>query len=183
MTGRTLFKILSKVQFLFYPVSIYGCLWIKFFKPLCANTAIIFRYFMYLKCFKSIGNNVSIHKNVTIKHPNNISIGNNVSVHTLCYLDGEGGLSIGDNVSIAHNSSILTFNHSWADKDVPIKYNPKTFAPVTIKDNVWIGAAVRIMAGVTINERCIVAAGSVVTKDCEPNSIYAGIPARKIKDI
>lgn len=183
MTGRKLFRILAYFRIIFYPLSIFGFLWIKILYPLIANSAIICRYFIYLKCFKSFGNNISIHKNVVIKHPDNISIGNNVSIHTLCYIDGEGGLVIGNDVSIAHNTSILTFNHSWTNHEVPIKYNPKIFAKVNICDNVWIGAGVRIMPGVNIGEHCIIAAGAVVTKNCEPNGLYAGVPARRIKDI
>lgn len=183
MTGRQLFNILDKIKFLFIPISWTGVFWTRYITPLCSNMSIISRYYFYLKCFKRIGNNVSIHNNVTIKNRNRIEIGNNVSIHTLCYLDGFGGLTIGNNVSIAHNTSIISFNHTWDRPDIPIKYNPLSSAPIIIEDDVWIGAGVRIMAGVKIKTRCIIAAGSVVTKDCESNSIYAGVPARKIKSI
>ena len=53
---------------------------------------------------------------------------------------------------------------------------------IQVKDNVWIGANVTILDGVVIETGCILAAGAVVTKSTEPNGIYAGIPAKKIKD-
>lgn len=183
MTGRQLFPIFDKMAPIFLPVSIMGKVWIKYLKPSLSKSAIIWRYFIYRKCFQKIGTNVSIHKNVFIKYPERIVLGNNVSIHPLCYLDGEGGLIIGDNVSIAHNTSIITFNHSWDNKDIPIKYNPLTYDRITIGDDVWVGAGVKILSGVSIGNRCIIAAGSVVTKNCDENSIYGGIPAKKIKSI
>lgn len=168
---------------MFYPIIIWGKVWYGFINPFISNISLICRYFMYSKTLKSIGINVSIHRNVTIKHPENITLGDNVSIHTLCYIDGGGGLTVGNNVSIAHNCSIITFNHSWDNRCIPIKYNQLNYSPIKIHDDVWIGAGVRIMPGVTIANRCIIGAGSVVTKDCEPNSIYAGIPAHKIRSI
>lgn len=54
--------------------------------------------------------------------------------------------------------------------------------PTCIGKDCWIGARSIIMCGITIGDGTIIAAGAVVTHDCEPFSIYAGIPARKIKD-
>ncbi|MBR1536811.1 MAG: hypothetical protein IJ630_07725 [Treponema sp.] len=46
----------------------------------------------------------------------------------------------------------------------------------------WIGANVTILDGVTVASGCVLAAGSVVTKSTEPNGVYAGVPARRIKE-
>jgi acetyltransferase-like isoleucine patch superfamily enzyme len=54
---------------------------------------------------------------------------------------------------------------------------------VLIRRNAWIGANSTILPGVTVGENAIVAAGSVVTKDVEANTIVGGVPAKKIKDI
>lgn len=54
---------------------------------------------------------------------------------------------------------------------------------VKIKDDVWIGAGVIILSGITIGECSVIGAGAVVTKDVEPYTVVAGVPARKIKDI
>ncbi|MGI2292887.1 acyltransferase [Paenibacillus sp. GXUN7292] len=55
--------------------------------------------------------------------------------------------------------------------------------PVTIGKGCWIGARATILPGVTVGDGCVIAAGAVVTKDCEPDSLYAGVPAIKIKSI
>jgi acetyltransferase-like isoleucine patch superfamily enzyme len=56
-------------------------------------------------------------------------------------------------------------------------------APITIGRNAWLGADVKVLAGVTIGENAIVAAGSVVIKDVPPNMVVAGSPARIIRPI
>lgn len=54
---------------------------------------------------------------------------------------------------------------------------------VVVLDNVFIGAGVRVLKGVVIGENSVLASGSVVVNDIEPNSIYAGVPAKKVKDL
>ena len=56
-------------------------------------------------------------------------------------------------------------------------------APVVIEDNVWIGANVTVMPGVTIGKHSVVAAGSVVTTDIPPDTMAAGVPAKIIKKL
>lgn len=55
--------------------------------------------------------------------------------------------------------------------------------PVVVGDGCWIGARATILPGVTIGEGCIIAAGAVVASDCLKNGLYAGVPARRIKDL
>ena len=141
------------------------------------------RNLLLTSAFRSSGSNVYFARYVIIKNASNISVGNNISIHEFCYIDGLGGVSIGDNVSIAHSSSILSTNHQWEDSSIPIKYNPVSSAAVTISDDVWIGCGVRILAGVTIGPRSVIAAGAVVSKSVDGNALYAGVPARKIRDL
>jgi acetyltransferase-like isoleucine patch superfamily enzyme len=98
-------------------------------------------------------------------------------------LDAKGGLYIGDNVSIAHNCSLISFNHTYSDPNTQIKYNVLVDGEIRIESDVWIGCGVRILAGVTINKRSIVAAGAVVNKTIPSHTISAGIPAIPIKNI
>jgi acetyltransferase-like isoleucine patch superfamily enzyme len=55
--------------------------------------------------------------------------------------------------------------------------------PIVVGRNVWLGADVKVLAGVTIGENAIVAAGSVVTKDVPANMVVAGSPARIIREV
>ena len=97
-------------------------------------------------------------------------------------LSCSGGVSIGNNVAIGHGTSIISTNHGFADHDTPINYQPVLEAPVTIGNNVWIGARVVILAGVSIADGTVVAAGAVVSKSVtEPDMVVGGVPARIIK--
>lgn len=141
------------------------------------------RYALLKTMSKEAGDNVYIGKYVVLKNLSKIKIGSNVSIHDFTYIDGAGGLTIGNDVSIAHNCSILTTNHQWDDVETPIKYNKEKHQAVKIADDVWIGCGVRILAGVEINSRSIVAAGAVVNKNIEEKTIYGGVPAKRIKEI
>lgn len=145
--------------------------------------AIQVRYVCLKAVSKRIGRNVCIMDNVYFQFCENLEIGDNVSIHEMCNINAYGGVRIGSNVSIAHATSIVSFNHTWADESVPIKYNPSERQPVVIGDDVWVGCGVRILGGVTIGSRVVIAAGAVVTRDCEPNGVYAGVPAKLVKRI
>jgi acetyltransferase-like isoleucine patch superfamily enzyme len=153
----------------------------KFFRNTNGKFGLLVRYVLLKNLAESCGDNVSVQPGVYLFALNNMKIGHNVSIHPMCYLDATGGLDIGNDVSIAHASSIMTTNHTWDQSSVPIKYNPETFAKVTIADDVWIGSGVRVLAGVMIATRCVIAAGAVLNKDTESFSVYGGVPAKFIK--
>ena len=86
-----------------------------------------------------------------------------------------GGITIEDDVMVAANSQLISNNHD------PEEHQILTCKPVVLKRNCWIGAGATILPGVTVGENAIVGAGSVVTKDVEPNTVVGGIPAKLIK--
>jgi maltose O-acetyltransferase len=57
------------------------------------------------------------------------------------------------------------------------------YLPVTIEDGCWVGARTVLLPGVTIGRGTIVASGAVVASDCEPDSVYGGVPARLLRRI
>lgn len=92
-------------------------------------------------------------------------------------------VKIGKYSMIANNVSILGADHVYSNAGVPIIFSGRAKLNETvIGDDVWIGAHSIVLTGIKIGDGVIVAAGSVVSKDCDPFSIYAGIPAKKIKD-
>jgi acetyltransferase-like isoleucine patch superfamily enzyme len=129
---------------------------------------------------KDLGDNVFIGPRVEIRGWENLTIGSNVSIHNASFIDARGGLAIGNDVSVAHHCSIITFEHGWSDHTKPIRDNPVRYDPVAIANDVWIGSGARILAGASIGTRCIVAAGSVVTRPVPDYSIAGGAPARVI---
>jgi acetyltransferase-like isoleucine patch superfamily enzyme len=152
-------------------------------RPFAGSIALGLRYALLKVDAKHVGAAVYIGRNVTILNATMLRVGDNVSIHENCYIDAIGGCFIGNDVSIAHSCSIITFDHDWAMVDSPIKYNPVKIAEVRINDDVWIGAAVRILKGVDVGRRSIIAAGAVVTSDVDTKSIFGGVPARKIRTL
>lgn len=119
---------------------------------------------------------------VRIAGTESLVIGRNVSLHCWSFISAQGGLTIGNDVAIGHGCSILTTEHGFDDPAVAIKEQPITLHPVTIDDDVWIGANVTILAGVTIGRRTIIAAGAVVTRSfADGHVIIGGVPAREIR--
>jgi acetyltransferase-like isoleucine patch superfamily enzyme len=110
-----------------------------------------------------------------------IIIGNRTGINARAYFAGEGGITIGDDVIMGPNVKIFSENHNFSDLSRTIKAQGVTTNPVVICNNCWVGGGATILAGVTIGEGCVIAAGSVVTKSVPPNSIVAGVPAKVIK--
>ena len=94
-------------------------------------------------------------------------------------------ITIEDYVSLAGNVNILTHSNPTEPIREILGEAATKIAPVHIKRGAWIAVSVVILPGVTIGENSIVAAGSVVLQQTiiEPNSIYAGVPAKRIKAI
>lgn len=92
-----------------------------------------------------------------------------------------GPVYIGNDVILAQNIVMSGLNHGYEDVNIAPKYQKVTTSPIHIEDEVWIGANVSIVAGVTIGKHSVIAAGSVVTKNVPPFAIAVGNPARIIK--
>ena len=93
-----------------------------------------------------------------------------------------GKVTIGSRVRIAAYVVLVGENHVFDDPDVPIMDQGLTSIGVVIEDDVWIGANVTVVDGVTVGAHSVIAAGAVVTKDVQPHSVMAGVPARKVSD-
>lgn len=111
----------------------------------------------------------------------NISIGDNFfSNHNLIILDA-AQVTIGDNVLIGPNVGIYTAGHPLepAPRNLGLEYA----YPISIGNNVWIGASAIILPGISIGHNSVIGAGSVVTKDIPANVVAVGNPCKIIKKI
>lgn len=95
------------------------------------------------------------------------------------FVDGWEHVLIKENAAIAFDVLICTSSHKIGDQFKRAGWSDRK--PIVIGKGCWIGARATILPGVTIGDGCVIAAGSVVTKDCEPNTLYGGVPARKIR--
>ena len=111
----------------------------------------------------------------------NIEIGENFFAnHNTVILDG-GGVTFGDNVFIAPNCGFYTAGHpvGFERRNQGLEYA----YPITVGDNVWIGAGVQVLPGVTIGSDVVIGAGSVVTRDIPSQSVAMGNPCRVLRKI
>lgn len=125
--------------------------------------------------------NINITAPFWCDYGKNISMGKNFFAnHNLIILDAEK-VEIGDNVYIAPNCCISTAGHptDYETRNQGLEYA----LPIKIGNNVWIGANVSILPGVTIGSNVVIGAGSVVNKDIKPNSVAVGVPCKVIKNL
>ena len=94
-----------------------------------------------------------------------------------------GPVTIGSHVNLAQGITVTALNHNFDDPTHRIDEQGVSTKPVTINDDVWIGANAVILPGVTIGRHCVVAAGAVVTKDVPDNTLVGGVPAKVIKSL
>jgi maltose O-acetyltransferase len=96
-----------------------------------------------------------------------------------CLFDNGALVELGDNVGVGMRVMFVTSTHDIGPSECRAD-GYAHFKPIMVGNGTWIGAGAIILAGVTIGEGCIIAAGSVVTKNCAPNVMYGGVPARPI---
>ena len=111
----------------------------------------------------------------------NIHVGNNFYANFNLVILDEAPVTFGDNVFIAPNCGFYTAGHpiDADERNKGLEYA----RPITVGDNVWIGAGVTVLPGVTIGDNCVIGAGSVVVKEIPPYSLAVGNPCKIIKTI
>lgn len=131
--------------------------------------------------FRNVGEGFYCGKHLFIR-PGTVSVGNHVFIGKNCHL-AVCDLRIGNHVMFAPGVAVVGGDHAYKEVGVPVRDSGRgTEKAVVVEDDVWVGFGCVIMQGVTLGEGCIVAAGSVVTKSIEPYTIWAGNPARYLKD-
>lgn len=111
-----------------------------------------------------------------------ITIGKNCFLGEFNIIRGQGGVHIGNDVYTGPMVQIVAVNHVYNNPDVPIREQGITAQGIVIEDDVWLGANVVVVDGVTIGRGSIIGAGSVVTANIPPYSIAVGTPAKPVKD-
>ena len=94
-----------------------------------------------------------------------------------------GPATISNHVNLAQGITVTALNHNFSDPVRRIDEQGVSTMPVTIGNDIWIGANAVILPGVTIGDHSVVAVGAVVTKDVPPHSLVVGVPAKIIKQI
>jgi acetyltransferase-like isoleucine patch superfamily enzyme len=128
---------------------------------------------------KTVDDTVTVFPPFSSDFGKNITLGKRVFINSGCTFQDQGGVVIGDDCLIGHNTVLATLNH---DLD-PARRADMHPAPITIGRNVWIGANVTVLPGVSIGDNAVVAAASVVTKDVPADAMVVGSPARVVRSL
>ncbi|UCE37882.1 MAG: acyltransferase [Thermoplasmata archaeon] len=156
--------------------TIYGL--VKYIPPPVGD---LLRYGVLKFYLKGISKKTWIKDGVTISYPENVSIGSNCTLNEFVFINGYGGVEIGNWVRIAHRTSIISEDHGYKRRDIPISLQKKKGKKIVIGDDVWIGCDVKILKGVKVGKGAVIGAGSVVTKDVPNFAVVVGNPAKIIK--
>jgi acetyltransferase-like isoleucine patch superfamily enzyme len=109
----------------------------------------------------------------------NIHLGERAFINSGCHFQSQGGIWVGDDALVGHDVIVATLNHRFKPEERAMC----DAAPVHIGKGAWIGSNVCLLAGVTIGDYAVVAAGAVVTKDVPAMTIVGGVPAKPLKRI
>ena len=141
----------------------------------------LFRIWYWTALGVTVETNAYFSDHVKIQGPCHLRIGPGAKILNRSILDARGGLQIGAKTQVGFESIILSSGHRFDDPDRSILDQGMQLAPVTIGDDVWMGARVIILGGIKVGDHAIIGAGSVVTHEVETGAIVAGNPARLIR--
>ena len=121
---------------------------------------------------------------ITIADEGCVSIGSGCFLNLQTMIAAQDEVTIGDHVMFANHCFVSDASHSYDDPTMPVTWQGFTSkGPTRIGSNCWFGVGCVVTSGVTIGERCVIGANSVVTQDLPSGVIAAGAPAKVIREI
>lgn len=142
---------------------------------------IFFKELLLISQGAKFGKGVVIYPGVWISPGRNLIVGDNVDLAKDVLITTSGGVEIGDRTLVGYRTQILSSNHTIPPIGEPFPISGDEHKKVIIGKDVWIGANCVITPGVYIGDGAVIAAGAIVTKDVEANSIVGGVPAKLIR--
>ncbi|PTP86653.1 maltose O-acetyltransferase [Vibrio splendidus] len=137
----------------------------------------VYSYFRSRR-FGSCGNGFIAWGGFSCICPNNVFLGNSVTINHGAYLNAAEKISIGNRVAISAGAKLITTKIDPLSLASDFKH---INSPISIGNNVQIGASAIVLPGITIGNNVIVGAGSVVTKDIPSNSVATGVPSKFVE--
>lgn len=130
-----------------------------------------------------IGSDFSAMRNCLLRAENgSLAIGDRVALNVNVAIDASigGTITVGNDVLFGPNVVVRASDHVYADAERPIRQQGHSGGEIHLADDVWLAASVVVTTGVTVGRGAVVAAGAVVTKDVEPWTVVAGVPAQPV---
>ncbi|MCE5038851.1 sugar O-acetyltransferase [Staphylococcus auricularis] len=133
------------------------------------------------RLFKDIPIDLELLAPFQVDYGSNISIGEGVFINHDCYFMDCAPITIGNHVLIGPRCGLYTAHHPL--RESKRRAGIEQARPITIHDNVWLGANVVVVPGVTIGKGAVIGAGSVVTKDVPDYTLAVGVPAQVVQSL
>lgn len=152
-----------------------------FFCYLPGGVGFIFRNLIASFLFNKKDGFAWIQPHVTFVHTNKLKVGKGFGVNSGSYINAIGGITMGDYVLIGSNVTISSGMHPIDGKFPSVYERPTVPMPITIEDDVWIGAGAVIMPNITLAKGTVVGANAVVTKSTQSYSVVVGAPAKHLR--
>lgn len=138
-----------------------------------------FRHWIYRACGVPVGGRTRVFPGQLIR-PGTVSFGDGVLVNVRCTFEpGDAEITVEDEVFIGPNVTFTATTHDLGPSGR--RAGALVSDPIRIGRGAWIGAGATILPGVTVAPGCVIAAGAVVTRSTEPDGLYAGVPARRLR--
>ena len=130
-----------------------------------------------LRCFgATLGRGCHIYPKARVWAPWNLVCEDTVAVADEAIVYNPAVIKLGSHATVSQQAYLCGATHDYQSPEFPL-----TSSPITIGAYAWVCARASVQPGISVGEGAVLALGSVATKDLEPWSVYAGIPARKIK--
>lgn len=144
---------------------------------------VVMRFRGWLLSFgmESSGTNLQVSSTAIIRGLQNLTVGSNVYIAPGVIINAIDRIVLSEEVMIGFNSVLVSGNHTVINGS--FRFGPSKKQPIKIGPGVWIAANCTVTAGSIIGEGTIVAGNSLVKNNLEKSSIYAGVPAIKVKDL
>jgi putative colanic acid biosynthesis acetyltransferase WcaF len=124
-----------------------------------------------------IGKGVMIKPAVNIKYPWYLQVGDHCWIGENVWIDNLAMVSIGSHVCLSQGAMLLTGNHDYKKTGFDL-----IVRGITLEDGVWVGARALVCPGVVCADHSVLTAMSTATASMEPNGIYSGSPAVKVRE-
>lgn len=123
----------------------------------------------------------ALMKSGVIIRSSNLSVGPKSTINYGCIFDNRAGVEIGAAVGIGVGVQFLNTEHDRSD---PLRRSGVgRIAKIVVHDGASVGSGAILLSGVTVGRGAVIAAGAVVNRDCDPDGLYVGIPAKRVKEL
>jgi maltose O-acetyltransferase len=124
---------------------------------------------------------LQLYSGLRVTGEGRLRIGADSFINHDCLIDAAADVTIGRAVALANRVALVTSDHEYDQPEA--RAGRRVLRPIRIGDGAWLGAGVTVLGGVTVGDGAVVAAGALVRSDVPPHTLWAGVPARYVRDL